>query len=105
MFDCVYPTRSGRHGRALTLAGDFNLRNAAFGRDFGPLDPACGCEVCATYSRAYLAHLFRAKELLGMRLLSYHNVHLLETLMSAARSAIEAGNWVAFRDRIAGPPL
>jgi queuine tRNA-ribosyltransferase len=99
MFDCVYPTRSGRHGRALTRTGEFNLRNAAFVRDFAPLDADCGCEVCATYTRAYLAHLFRAKELLGMRLLSYHNVYVLNALMAEARSAIESGSWPAFRDR------
>ncbi len=103
MFDCVYPTRSGRHGRALTRSGEFNLRNAAFTRDFTPLDADCACEVCATYSRAYLAHLFRSRELLGMRLLSYHNVFLLNALMSDARDAIEAGDWAAFRDRLSSP--
>jgi queuine tRNA-ribosyltransferase len=101
MFDCVYPTRSGRHGRALTRAGELNLRNAAFTRDFTPLDGACSCEVCGTYSRAYIAHLFRAQELLGMRLLSYHNVFMLDALMTQARAAIEAGEWAAFRDRAA----
>ncbi len=99
MFDCVYPTRSGRHGRALTREGEFSLHNAGFARDFGPLDPHCSCEVCATYSRAYLAHLFRAKELLGMRLLSFHNVYVLAALMAEARAAIEAGTWPAFRAR------
>ena len=97
MFDCVYPTRSGRHGRALTRSGELNLYNAGFTRDFGPLDPTCSCEVCATYSRAYLAHLFRAQELLGMRLLSYHNVCVLEALMRDARAAIDADAWAAFR--------
>ncbi|MGD0472928.1 MAG: tRNA guanosine(34) transglycosylase Tgt [Candidatus Velthaea sp.] len=99
MFDCVYPTRSGRHGRALTRAGELNLHNAGFTRDYTPLDPVCACEVCATYSRAYLAHLFRARELLGMRLVSYHNVFMLDALMTQARAAIEAGDWPAFRDR------
>jgi queuine tRNA-ribosyltransferase len=98
MFDCVYPTRSGRHGRALTRGGELNLYNAAFTRDFGPLDPDCTCEVCALYSRAYIAHLFRAKELLGMRLLSYHNIFVLDALMAQARAAIEAGTWAEFRD-------
>ena len=98
MFDCVYPTRSGRHGRALTRRGELNLRNAAFVRDFGPVDPDCDCEVCTTFSRAYIAHLFRSKEMLGMRLLSYHNVYLLDALMAEARTAIESGNWAAFRD-------
>ena len=100
MFDCVYPTRSGRHGRALTRAGELNLWNAGFKADFTPLDPHCPCEVCATYTRAYIAHLFRSKELLGMRLLSYHNVYLLDALMAQARAAIEAGEWASFRDRM-----
>jgi queuine tRNA-ribosyltransferase len=100
MFDCVYPTRSGRHGRALTRAGELNLHNAGFMRDFTPLDAQCVCEVCATYTRAYIAHLFRARELLGMRLLSYHNVFMLDAVMAQARTAIEAGDWTAFRDRI-----
>jgi queuine tRNA-ribosyltransferase len=99
MFDCVYPTRSGRHGRALTRNGEFNVRNAAYVRDFSPLDPDCACEVCATYTRAYIAHLFRSKELLGMRLLSYHNVFVLDALMNDARAAIESGTWAAFRDQ------
>ncbi len=100
MFDCVYPTRSGRHGRALTRGGEFNLRNAAYTRDFTPLDANCACEVCATFTRAYLAHLFRSKELLGMRLLSYHNVYVLNALMREARNAIENGTWAAFRDGV-----
>jgi len=100
MFDCVYPTRSGRHGRAMTRSGDLNLRNAAFTRDFGPIDEDCRCEVCALFSRAYISHLFRANELLGMRLLSYHNIFILDALMADARGAIEADAWAAFRDRI-----
>ena len=100
MFDCVYPTRSGRHGRALTRAGELNIRNATFTRDFTPLDPTCRCTVCATYTRAYLSHLFRASELLGMQLLSYHNVYVLNELMAEARTAIENGTWADFRDRL-----
>jgi queuine tRNA-ribosyltransferase len=99
MFDCVYPTRSGRHGRALTRTGELNLHNAAFTHDFTPVDAHCTCEVCTTYTRAYIAHLFRAKELLGMRLLSYHNVYVLNDLMREARAAIETGTWAALRDR------
>ncbi|GAC1496656.1 MAG: tRNA guanosine(34) transglycosylase Tgt [Vulcanimicrobiaceae bacterium] len=98
LFDCVYPTRCGRNGRALTRAGDLAIRNAAFARDPGPLDPTCGCAVCATYSRAYLSHLFRADEMLGPRLLSYHNLALLAALMVDARTAIERGTWAPFRD-------
>jgi queuine tRNA-ribosyltransferase len=101
MFDCVYPTRSGRHGRAMTRSGDLNVRNAAFARDFGPIEQGCKCEVCAVFSRAYLSHLFRSNELLGMRLLSYHNIFILDALMVEARAAIERNAWAAFRDRFA----
>lgn len=93
MFDCVYPTRCGRNGRAMTRGGDLNIRNAAFTRDPGPIDPTCSCEVCATYSRAYVSHLFRAKEMLGPRLLSYHNLAILTQVMARAREAIESGTW------------
>jgi queuine tRNA-ribosyltransferase len=101
LFDCVYPTRSGRHGRVLTRAGaEYNVRNAANVREFGPVDPDCDCRICATYSRAYLAHLFRSGETLAQRLLSYHNVAALTGLVRAARAAIEEGRWAAFRDAI-----
>jgi queuine tRNA-ribosyltransferase len=99
MFDCVYPTRCGRNGRAMTRSGEYNIFNAAFARDFSPVDPECDCYVCTTYTRAYLSHLFRSKEMLGPRLLSYHNVYVLNDLMREAREAIELGAWAAFRDR------
>ncbi len=102
MFDCVYPTRCGRNGRAMTRRSEFAIRNAAYTRDFTPIDPECDCFVCATYTRAYLAHLFRAGEMLGPRLLSYHNVYVLNALMREARAAIEAGAWAAFRDSVLG---
>ncbi len=98
MFDCVYPTRCGRNGRALTRSVDLNIRNAIFARDARPLDADCACEVCATYTRAYLSHLFRAEEMLGPRLLSYHNLAMLAQLMSEARAAIAAGAWTTFRE-------
>jgi queuine tRNA-ribosyltransferase len=98
MFDCVYPTRCGRNGRALTRAGDLNIRNAAFARDQRPLDESCDCSVCGTFTRAYLSHLFRAEEMLGPRLLSYHNLRVLLRLMEEARDAIAEGRWAAFRD-------
>jgi queuine tRNA-ribosyltransferase len=98
MFDCVYPTRCGRNGRAITRSGDLNIRNAEFTRDFSPLDPNCTCNVCATFSRAYLSHLFRANEMLGPQLLSYHNVYVLNDLMEEARTAIMEERWGAFRD-------
>jgi queuine tRNA-ribosyltransferase len=97
MFDCVYPTRCGRNGRALTRSGDLNIRAAAFARDPRPLDARCRCSVCATFTRAYLSHLFRADEMLGPRLLSLHNLAMLAQLMSEARDAIERNAWQAFR--------
>jgi queuine tRNA-ribosyltransferase len=99
LFDSVYPTRCGRNGRAMTHAGELNLLNASFVRDFSPLDPSCDCFVCRTFERAYLSHLFRGKEMLGPRLLSYHNVYLVNALMRDARDAIERGSWRSFRDR------
>lgn len=102
MFDCVYPTRCGRNGRAMTHAGEFAIRNAAYVRDFTPLDPACSCYVCTTFTRAYLAHLFRSNEMLGPRLLSYHNVYLLNDIMREARAAVEEGRWAAFRSGVLG---
>jgi queuine tRNA-ribosyltransferase len=102
LFDCVYPTRAGRHGRAITRAGEYNIRNASYGRDERPVDPQCSCMVCATFTRAYLAHLFRSEELLGPRLLSYHNLAALTSLTADARTAIAGGTWAAFRDAVLG---
>ena len=96
LFDCVYPTRCGRNGRAMTHDGEFNIFNATFTTDFRPLDARCDCSTCTTYTRAYLAHLFRSKEMLGPRLLSYHNLYFLNALMARARAAIEIGGWSAF---------
>jgi queuine tRNA-ribosyltransferase len=98
MFDCVYPTRCGRNGRAITHSGEFHIRNAAYARDPRPIDERCSCYVCATFSRAYLCHLFRSDEMLGPRLLSYHNLAVLIEVMRQARQAIETGTWPAFRD-------
>ncbi len=100
LFDCVYPTRCGRNGRAMTRSGEINIRNAPFTRDFGPLDPECACAVCTTYSRAYLSHLFRAGEMLGKQLLSYHNLAVLIDVMAEARGAIERAQWPAFRENV-----
>jgi queuine tRNA-ribosyltransferase len=96
LFDSVYPTRCGRNGRAMTHDGELNLFNAAFANDTSPLDSQCDCSTCITYTRAYLSHLFRAKEMLGPQLLSYHNLYLLNALMRDARAAIEAGSWRDF---------
>jgi queuine tRNA-ribosyltransferase len=99
LFDSVYPTRCGRNGRAMTHDGELNIFNSAFTSDQSPLDARCTCSTCAQFTRAYLSHLFRAKEMLGPRLLSYHNVYFANSLMSDARTAIEARAWAAFRER------
>jgi queuine tRNA-ribosyltransferase len=101
LFDCVYPTRCGRNGRAMLRGNELNVFNAAVARDFSPIDPLCDCYVCSTFSRAYVAHLFRAKEMLGPRLLSYHNVYFVNALMREARAAIEAHEWRSFCERFA----
>jgi len=97
MFDCVYPTRCARHALALTATGRLNLRNARFTTDFGPLDPACACPTCTRFSRAYLAHCFRANEALAPRLVSLHNIWMLEQLSAAARAAILEGRFLSWR--------
>ena len=98
MFDCVMPTRSGRTGQAFTRDGPINLRNAKFGEDQGPLDPECGCPVCATWSRAYIHHLVRAGEILGAMLMTEHNIWFYEALMADLRSAIAASALTPFAD-------
>ncbi len=96
MFDCVLPTRSGRNGQAFTWAGPVNLRNARHAEDAGPLDPRCICDVCATYSRAYLHHLTKASEMLGAMLLTEHNLSFYQQLMGAMREAIGQGQMERF---------
>ena len=88
MFDCVIPTRSGRTARAYTSNGVFNLRNARFAEDPSPLDPTCACPACARHSRAYLHHLFKAEEMLGPMLLTWHNLRYYQSLMRDLRAAI-----------------
>ena len=96
MFDCVLPTRSGRTGQAFTREGPINIRNARFGEDEGPLDPACPCPVCRTWSRAYLHHLVRAGEILGAMLMTEHNIWFYQQLMSDLRSAISERRLAGF---------
>ncbi len=98
MFDCVLPTRSGRTGQAFTRTGPINIRNAKFAEDTGPLDPACACPVCATWSRAYLHHLDRAGEMLGAMLMTEHNLYYYQALMADLRGAIVAGRLKSFAD-------
>jgi queuine tRNA-ribosyltransferase len=96
MFDCVLPTRSGRTGQAFTRTGPINIRNAKFAEDMGPLDPACACAVCSTWSRAYLHHLVRSGEILGAMLMTEHNIAFYEALMADLRDAIAHGRLTAF---------
>jgi queuine tRNA-ribosyltransferase len=96
MFDCVLPTRSGRTGQAFTRRGPINIRNAKFAEDQGPLDPACPCPVCGTWSRAYLHHLVRAGEILGAMLMTEHNLWFYQNLMADLRAAIEEQRLTAF---------
>jgi queuine tRNA-ribosyltransferase len=97
MFDCVLPTRSGRHGQAWTWEGPVNLKNAPFAEDDAPLDPASACPASRDYSKAYLHHLVKAGEILGQVLLSWHNIAFYQTLMAAMREAIAQGRFEAFR--------
>jgi queuine tRNA-ribosyltransferase len=99
MFDCVLPTRSGRTGQAFTRTGPINIRNAKSAEDQGPLDPECGCPVCAGWSRAYLHHLVRAGEILGAMLMTEHNLYFYQALMTDLRSSIMAGELSAFAQR------
>jgi queuine tRNA-ribosyltransferase len=105
MFDCVLPTRLGRTGSALTWEGRLNLKNARFARDPQPLDADCPCSACSRFSRAYLRHLVNQQELLGLILLSEHNVRFLLDLTAGARAAIERGELAAYKaaalDRLA----
>lgn len=96
-FDCVAPTRLGRNGALYTSAGRINILNAKFVDDFGPIDAECVCYACKNYTRAYVAHLFRAKEMLAATLASIHNLHFLVQLAKDARKAIIAGKFEAFK--------
>jgi queuine tRNA-ribosyltransferase len=93
LFDCVAPTRMGRNGAAFTRDGRLNIKRAEFRTDRRPLDETCGCACCTRFSRAYVRHLFLADEILGLRLLSLHNVHFLVSLMREARSALLGGTF------------
>ncbi len=97
MFDCVMPTRNARNGTLFTSFGRVNIKKKAFVDDQNPIDPACDCYTCRRYSRAYLNHLFRAKELTYFRLASLHNLHYYLTLMRGAREAILNGNWEEYK--------
>lgn len=97
MFDCVLPTRIARNGTVLTHSGKLVLKNAQYSRDFRPLDTSCDCQVCRTYSRAYIRHLLKAGEVLGIRLTSYHNVYFLLRLMANIRRSLEEGRFASYK--------
>ena len=99
LFDCVMPSRNARHGHLFTWQGILNIQNNRYERDGGPIDAACGCPTCQRHSRAYVRHLMRAKEMLGMRLAVMHNLWFYNTLMEQIRDALDAGEYESFRRR------
>ncbi len=96
-FDCVYPSRNGRHGHVYTNFGKLNLFNQKFERDMRPIEEGCQCPACRSYSRAYIRHLLKAKEMLGMRLCVLHNLYFYNTMMEEIRDAIDAGNYQNYK--------
>ena len=102
-FDCVYPSRNGRHGHVYTNQGKLNLFNAKYELDDAPIEEGCQCPACRTYSRAYIRHLLKAKEMLGMRLCVLHNLYFYNNMMEDIRAAIEAGRYKEYkREKLAG---
>ena len=98
-FDCVYPSRNGRHGHVYTNHGKLNLFNQRFEKDMRPIEEGCGCPTCRSYSRAYVRHLLKAKEMLGMRLCVLHNLYFYNTMMEEIRDALDAGEFAAYKKR------
>lgn len=98
-FDCVYPSRNGRHGHVYTNHGKMNLFNAKYELDGRPIEEGCNCPACRSYSRAYIRHLLKAKEMLGMRLCVLHNLYFYNTMMEEIRDAIDAGEFQAYKKR------
>ena len=96
-FDCVMPARNARHGRLFTWQGAINMKNAKYERDESPIDPECDCPVCRRYSKAYIRHLFKAEEMLAMRLCVMHNLYFYNKLTERIREALDAGTFEAFR--------
>nr|NCW96760.1 tRNA guanosine(34) transglycosylase Tgt [Actinomycetota bacterium] len=101
-FDCVAPTREARTSAVYSATGRFNVSGGSYRKDFSPIDPECDCYTCKNYSRAYLNHLFRAKEILGPTLATIHNVHFIVNLVEQMRLAIEAGNFLEFKNEFLG---
>ena len=97
-FDCVYPTRNGRHGHVYTNQGKINLFNQKYEKDMRPIEEGCGCPTCRRYSRAYVRHLLKAKEMLGMRLCVLHNLYIYNTMMEEIRDAIDEGRFQSYKE-------
>ena len=96
-FDCVYPSRNGRHGHVYTNHGKLNLFNQKYEKDMRPIEEGCGCPACKTYSRAYIRHLLKAKEMLGMRLCVLHNLYFYNTMMEEIRDSLDAGMFSTYK--------
>ena len=101
-FDCVMPARNARHGKLFTWSGTLNIRNEKYTLDESPIDPECDCPVCRNFSRAYLRHLFKAEEMLAMRLAVMHNLYFYNTLLERIRAALDDGTFQQFRSRYSG---
>ena len=97
MFDCVYPSRNGRHGHVYTNFGKLNLFNEKYEKDMRPIEEGCNCPACRMYSRAYIRHLLKAKEMLGMRLCVLHNLYFYNTMMAEIREALDNGNFINYK--------
>jgi queuine tRNA-ribosyltransferase len=97
-FDCVYPTRNGRHGHLYTNQGKLNLFNQKYEADVSPIEEGCGCPTCQHYSRAYIRHLLKAKEMLGMRLCVVHNLYFYNTMMEEIREALDNGRFASYKE-------
>ncbi|MFB0918818.1 MAG: tRNA guanosine(34) transglycosylase Tgt, partial [Clostridiaceae bacterium] len=99
-FDCVLPARNGRHGHVFTRFGRLNLNNKKYERDQDPIDSNCGCPACLNYSRGYIRHLFKAKEMLAMRLCVLHNLYFYNTLMADIRNNLDHGTFKEFKNKM-----
>ena len=100
MFDCVVPTRNGRNGQAFTFEGDIQLRNATYKEDLRPIDASCDCYACRNHTRSYIRHLFNTEEILGLRLVSLHNIHFYVKLIELSRKAIAEDRFASFKDEV-----
>jgi queuine tRNA-ribosyltransferase len=98
MFDCVLPTRLARNGTAFTGTGTLNLKNATYRTDLRPIEEGCSCSTCRSFTRSYIRHLIKAEEILGLRLITIHNLHFYLNLMKQMRTALDAGTFAQFRE-------